>query len=255
MLPQVIIFDSEAEGNEGIISWQPRVQEAEGVKGLTQLLIEFREFIRAERKVRGRSLTTLAAINNENLGLLLTLAYRASFRTDEGRSIRARVVVKAESWLPPNSISALALRILADPFIRTHLAEEDQKHHSYRFTEPIPLTDYKPLIKLAPLLIKPDGAITVTEENGTLQVTGLALLDREGRDRGVLDMPSLWSPSSALLIEIVGPGHLRVSEGRASFALHADQFVTHTPFFSVEPVGRWLAEFSRECVNKFKELP
>ena len=110
-------------------------------------------------------------------------------------------------------------------------------------------------MKLAPLLLERDGAITVKDNGGSLAITGLALLDQEDHDRHTLRMPRLWPPSAGLLIEIVGPGHLRVSEGSASFALQADRLVTHDSLFMVDLVRNWLFDVSTAWSDEFKKHP
>jgi hypothetical protein len=263
----VIIFDFAAcDGEDGVIVWEPKTAEPEGVKGLAQLLTEFRGFVRGKRCELGRAVTTLAAITDANLPLLLSRAYRASFQTDEGRPTRARIAVPREpAWFPPLDQPRFTVekraKLAACRLMASHLGVdilnqvEDDRHHAYRFVEPILLDDHKPLVKLAPLLLERDGAITVKEVDGSLAVTGLALLDQTDSDRHILQMPRLWRPSAGLLIEIVGPGHLRVSEGPASFTLQADRLVTHHSLFNVDLVRRWLFEVSTAWVDGFTKHP
>jgi hypothetical protein len=182
--------------------------------------------------ILGREVATLAAINDKNLTELLTLAYRASFKRDEGRPIRGRIAVQREVWMLPREHpkfnESLAQRILAMQLgLGMMKRDDDHTHHAYRFISPMRLFDHKPLVKLASLLLDSDGAITVKEVNEELSVTGLAFLERGDLEGDVLKMPRLRKPTSGLLVEIVGPGHLRVSEGGASFTLEADKLVTH----------------------------
>jgi hypothetical protein len=262
----VVFFDLEAslDGASGVILWNPTDISAEGVKGLAQCLIEFRKFVHEKRATLGRAVTTLSAINDKNIPHLLSCAYRASFQTDEGRPIRALIAVPSEpAWTPPlddprftfeKRVELVALRQRAIQAGADLLRkDENSRLHAYRFASPINLDNYKPLVKFAPLLPERDGAITVEEANSLLVVSGLALLDQRDSDRHTLRMPRLWHPSAAMLIEIVGPGHLRVSEGPASFTLYADQLVRHSSLFEVEPVRRWLAELSAEWVEEFKK--
>jgi hypothetical protein len=240
--PAVLIYDREAPEDKRAIHWNPGdIPDSVGIEDVARLVVRYRVFIRRLRRDRNRHVGTLSAISDLGLGRLLLCAYRASFLTDEGRPIRARLAVGRE--LPPANGD------------HPPDAPEAEKLHSCRLCPPVALDDPKVVAKLAPLLPERDGALTVRECGADLVVTGLTRTDTEDRDRQLLDLPGLWEPDAGLLIEILGPGHLRVREGRAGFTLFADRLLALGSLAEVEPVRKWLCDVSDRVVPAFKADP
>lgn len=261
-LPPVLIFDFGAEEGQKIFKWQPVVQETVGIGDLASLLIGFRNYIREQRQKHGRAITTLGAIDDANLTNLLRFAYRASFQSDEGRPIRTRIAVSWEpDWHPDRDdvrfsrekrIELVAMKLLS----RQICSQDDYANHSaYHFIDPIQLTDHKPLVKLSSLLLDRDGAICVREDDGLLTVTGMTQLNASDWDRAILRMPGLWRPSAGLLVETLDPGHVRVSEGGATFVLTADRIDSRESIIHVKLVHQWLLTIAQECIASFKVHP
>ncbi|MBA4189805.1 MAG: hypothetical protein C0467_17625 [Planctomycetaceae bacterium] len=266
MNPHTVLFlDYSAPDGPEPLQWEPEgIPNSAGINDVVRLLTQFRAFVRRKRAELKREVSTLAAVNDENVRHLLRFAYRASFQTDEGRPIRARVAVpREEKWwedsaveLGPEDVAMIVARTsLGTVLSRLGTWVEDARHHAYRFREPRRLEDHKLLVKLAPLIPERDGIIAVRETDGGLCVTGLGLLDQDDADGALLHMPGLWQPSGGLLIELLGAGHIRVVEGKATFVLAADRLVTRRMALHVPLVEQWLVELSRAWVAEFRTNP
>jgi hypothetical protein len=155
------------------------------------------------------------------------LAYQASFYTDEGRYTRARIFVP----------------------------DVDRKAHAVRlnhvFTSPTQLTDARMISRLAPTLVAEDAALVVEERDGQLACTGISLLDAQDASRPLLGMPRRWTGAAGgLEAQILAPGELRVSEGRAEYTLRANRILAYSWMASAAEVDRWLEEMTHDLTAR-----
>src|SRR5207302_163786 len=94
---RVFILDMFAENSPPVHYWDPPdLLETVGPRDLVALIRGYREFIRERRKEFGREIDTLSALSDAGLETVVLAAYRASFLTDEGRPIRARLVARRQ---------------------------------------------------------------------------------------------------------------------------------------------------------------
>jgi hypothetical protein len=123
-------------------------------------------------------------------------------------------------------------------------ANRDSRRNILRFDPPLPLTDQKILARIAPTL-KSGGTALILQETGMqLQIVAVALLDSHESQCALFGMPRTGYSPEGLFIEILGPGHLRVSEGHAAYTLWANEIMVHESLNAVEPVRAWLHEVS-----------
>ena len=247
--PRVFILDIGAETTPPCYEWEAATDlpPSVGPEYIAKLLCEYRNFIEQKRVKIGRSIGSHGDISEYCLGELILFAFRASFLTDEGRPIRARVVVRhARQVDETNHLRVWAMRMFD--------LSEDAKFHAYHFPTPIILDGPKVLAKLAPILTQPQGGITVKEHEGKLYVTGLANLEAEDTDWEMHKMPRNRVPSAGLLVEILGPGYLRVREDRAEFTLVADRLVTHAWVGGIDCVASWLHDVSMRLIDRFRSV-
>jgi hypothetical protein len=245
--------------DQNFIRWEPSVPSGSvGIGDVARLMNEFRGYIRQLRGERKRSITTLGAISDDGLERLLRHAYQASFMTDEGRQVRGRVAVQyehidpqTESVLKPGTVG-MALAVYSRHQFQIH---QDGLLHAFRFPAAISLDKPKTIAKLAPILARVDGAISVKEQGGELVITGIAQFDHESSDYHLLRMPGLWEPRAGVLIEILGPGHLRIREAEAKFTLFADRLVSLRWVVSEPLVDKLLCEVSEQLMQAFKADP
>ncbi len=236
-----------------------------GPDGVILVLERYRDFLSQKREELGREIDTLGDISLCALKKLVRLAYRASFLSDEGRPVRCRIAVRKANWLgrivsnsdgTPDPIESFAPQ-LAAAFIAAMAGafrkSEDEKLHQFRLNSPLRLETPKAIAKFAPLLADSGCAITVQEDGEDLVVSGIASLDKADVSIPTLEMPRLPSPSAGVLIEILGPGHLRVSEGRNACSLFADQLVHHNQPFFIGPIEGWLSTLSSALETRLKE--
>ena len=143
-------------------------------------------------------ITARGAVTERGLDRLLSLAYQASFNTDEGRSTRARLFV------PDVGRPAAPLRI------------------NHRFTPPKQVSDPKMISQLATALVADDSALVVQETGSGLACVGIGMLDAQDAARPLLGMPRGWTGAAGgLQVQVLAPGELRVSEGPAEYTSSA----------------------------------
>jgi hypothetical protein len=265
-LPNSLILDVGAEGTPPVYEWPPpEIPDSVGPSALGLLLCHYRAFLRAKRTEVGRSIDTLADISDDGLKRLIRFAYQASFFTDEGRAIRTRIAVrrermtdeleKARTLLASSNQAMAFLRSWGGLFSPALQQIEDYRLNTCRFDPPLRIDSEKVLAKCAPVVLPGNGAISVQEQSEELVATGIAVLDGEDEAWDLLNMPRLHQPTAALLIEVLGPGHLRVREGKVEFTLFADRLVNHSWAFGLDPVARWLHEVSMRLATELKSRP
>jgi hypothetical protein len=194
---------------------------------LARIITAFRDWVRANSCPGFQPISGRGAVSEGGLEELLLLAYRASFSTDEGRRTRARLFV------PDVDRQAHPLRI-------NHL-----------FTPPRQLSGPAMISQLAPTLVAEDAALVVEETAGELVCTGVSLLDAEDANRPLLGMPRGWTGAAGgLRVQILAPGELRLSEGRAEYTLRANRILGYSWMASAAQVDRWLEELTQHLTAR-----
>jgi hypothetical protein len=172
-------------------------------------------------------ITEQGAISAQGLGRLLLLAYQASFYTEERRWPRARLFVPdVDARAHPVSINHL-------------------------FTPARPLSEPKVICQLAPALVSEDAALVVKETIGELACAGISLLDAADASRPLVGMPRGWTRAAGgLQVQILAPGELRVSEGRAEYTLQANRLLVYSWVASAAQVDRWIEELTLDLMAR-----
>jgi hypothetical protein len=194
---------------------------------LARIITAFRGWVRKAAGPSFQPITEQGAVSEQGLGRLLLLAYQASFYTDEGRYTRARIFV-------PDVDRA------AHPVVVNHV-----------FTPPKQLSRARMISQLAPTLVADDAALVVEERDGELVCIGISLLDTQDASRPLLGMPRGWTGAAGgLRAQILAPGELRVSEGRAEYTLRANRILAYSWFASAAEVDRWIEELTQELTER-----
>jgi hypothetical protein len=182
----------------------------------------------------------------------MKIAYRASFLTDEGRPTVARLVVNGEhpEALPKQDAPWLTaeIRAAATQASQRYWQGQEQRLNTVRFSPPRPFDRCVTIAKLSSVLNTYDSAIAVTEQGESLVITGVGLMDPAEAERQLFRMPRHFRADAGLVLDILGPGHLRVRDGKVSFTLLGDRLTTYDDLLSVEQVRQWLSESSEKLV-------
>jgi hypothetical protein len=222
-LPELYVTGLDEEGDFAFKRWgPPPVGEFATPADLARIISAFRGWVRANAGPGFRPITEQGAISEQGLGRLLLLAYQASFYTDEGRYTRARIFV------PDVNLPAHPVRI------------------NHQFTPPKRLSGAKMISQLAPTLAAEDAALVVQESAGELDCVGISLLDAADASRPLLGMPRGWTGAAGgLQVQLLAPGELRVSEGRAEYTLRANNILVYSWVASAAQVDRWIEELAQ----------
>jgi hypothetical protein len=223
-LPELFVTGLDERGQFTFKRWcPPPIEDFAAPADLARIITAFRSWVQTSSSPSFQPITEQGAISEQGLGQLLLLAYQASFYTDEGRSPRARIFV------PDIDRQAHPVRI-------NHL-----------FTPPKRLSGPKLITQLAPTLVAEDSALVVEETAGDLVCVGISLLDAEDAGRPLLGMPRGWTGAAGgLQMQILAPGELRVSEGRAEYTLRANRILVYSWVASAAQVDRWIEELSQD---------
>jgi hypothetical protein len=223
-LPKLSVTGLDERGRFTFKQWcPPPVEDFATPADLARIITAFREWVRASSDPSFRPITERGAVSEQGLGRLLLLAYQASFFTDEGRYTRARIFV------PDVDRQAHPVRI-------NHL-----------FTPPKRLSGPKMISQLAPALVADDSALVVQETADDLACVGISLLDAGDASRPLLGMPRGWSGAAGgLQVQILAPGELRVSEGRAEYTIQANKILVYSWVASAAQVDRWIEELAQD---------
>jgi hypothetical protein len=227
-LPELFVTGLDEQGHFTFRRWcPPPVEDFATPADLAGIITAFRGWVRANSDPGFRPITEQGAISEQGLRRLLLLAYQASFYTDEGRYTRARIFV------PDVDRQAHPVRI------------------NYLFTPPKRLSGPKMISQLAPALVAEDAALAVQETAGDLACVGISLLDAAGASRPLLGMPRGWTGAvGGLQLQILAPGELRVSEGRAEYTLRANRILVYSWVASAAQVDRWIEELTQDLTAR-----
>jgi hypothetical protein len=222
-LPDLFVTGLDERGRFTFERWRPPpVEDFATPADLARLIAAFRAWVKVSPEPGFQPITEQGAITEQGLGRLLLLAYQASFSTAEGRSTRARLFV-------PDVDGE------AHPVGVNHL-----------FTPPKQLSEPKVISQLAPALVSEDSALVVRETPGGLICAGISLLDAGDAGRPLLGMPRGWTRAvGGLQVQILAPGELRVSEGRAEYTLRANQVLVSSWVASAARVDCWMEELTQ----------
>jgi hypothetical protein len=223
-LPELVVTGLDERGHFAFKRWcPPPVDDFATPADLARIITAFRRWLQAGPEPGFQHITEQGAIGEQALSQLLLLAYQASFYRDEGRFTRARLFVP----------------------------DVDRQAHPVRlnlhFTPPKRLTGPKLLSRLAPALVAEDSALVVQETAGDLACVGISLLDAEDASRPLLGMPRGWTRAAGgLQVQVLAPGEVRVSEGRAEYTLQAHRVLVRSWVATAGQVDRWLEELTDE---------
>jgi hypothetical protein len=223
-LPELVVTGLDERGDVAFKRWRPPpVGDFATPADLARIVSAFRAWLPANSGPGFQPITEQGAISEHGLGRLLLMAYQASFYTDEGRYTHARLFVPdIDGQAHPVSVNHL-------------------------FTPAKRLSGPKVISQLAPALIAEDSALVVREADGDLECVGISLLDAADASRPLLGMPRGWTRAvGGLQVQILAPGELRVSEGRAEYTLRANRILVYSWVASAGQVDRWIEEVTEE---------
>jgi hypothetical protein len=221
-LPELFVTGLDEQGHFAFKRWcPPPVEDFATPADLARLITTFREWVQASSGPGFQPITEQGAISEQGLGRLLLLAYEASFYTYEGRHTRARL------------------------FVPDVDGQAHPVHINHLLTPPRRLSEPKVISQLAPTLVAEDSALVIQETGDDLSCVGISLLDSEDAGRPLLGMPRGWTRAvGGLQVQILAPGELRVSEGRAEYTLRANRILVYSWVASAAPVDRWMEELT-----------
>jgi hypothetical protein len=222
-LPELFVTGLDERGHFTFKPWcPPAVGDFATPFDVARIITAFRGWVRKSAGPSFQPITEQGAVSEQGLGRLLLLAFQASFYTDEGRYTRARIFVPDVDRT-------------AHPVVVNHV-----------FTPPKRLARARMISQLAPTLVADDAALVVEERDGDLVCIGISLLDTEDASRPLLGMPRGWTGvAGGLRAQILAPGELRVSEGRAEYTLRANRILATSWFASAAEVDRWIEELTQ----------
>ena len=227
-LPALFVTGLDERGQFTFKPWRPpAVGDFATPVDLARIITAFRGWVRSNTGPNFQPITEQGAVSEQGLARLLLLAYQASFYTDEGRYTRARIFVP----------------------------DVDRKAHpvmvNHVFSPPKRLSRGRMISQLAPTLVADDSALVVEEANGELACVGISLLDTEDSSRPLLGMPRGWTGvAGGLRAQILAPGELRVSEGRAEYTLRANRILAYSWVASAAEVDRWIEELTSDLTAR-----
>lgn len=234
-LPELFVTGLDERGHFTFKPWcPPPVGDFATPADLVRILTAFRRWVGNNTDPSFRPITEQGAVSEQGLDRLLLLAFQASFYTDEGRYTRARIFVP----------------------------DVDRKAHpvlvNHVFARPKRLSQARLISQLGPTLVADDSALVVEETGSDLACVGISLLDTEDASRPLLGMPRGWTGAAGgLRVQILAPGELRVSEGRAEYTLRASRILAYSWVVSVTEVDRWIEELTRDltarCIAEDRE--
>jgi hypothetical protein len=227
-LPDLFVSGLDEQGHFTFKPWcPPPVEDFATPSDLARIITAFRGWVRANSCPGFQPITQQGAVSEQGLGRLLLMAYQASFYTDEGRSTRARIFV------PDVDRQARPFRI------------------NHCFMPPKPLAEPKLISQLAATLVADDSALVVQETAGGLVCVGISLLDAEDAGRPLLGMPRGWTGAAGgLQVQILAPGELRVSEGRAEYTLRANRILVYSWVASAAQVDQWIEDLTQDLTAR-----
>ncbi len=223
-LPDLFVPGLDGSGCLTFARWHPpSVADFATPSDLARIISAFRGWVQDGSSPGFRAITARGAVTERGLDRLLSLAYQASFNTEEGRSTRVRLFV------PDAGRPAGPLRI------------------NHRFAPPKPVPDPKMISQLATVLVADDSALVLQEAGSGLACVGIGLLDAHDAARPLLGMPRGWTGATGgLQVQVLAPGELRVSEGPAEYTLRANGIRAYSWVASVSAVDRWIEELTRD---------
>jgi hypothetical protein len=223
---------------------------------LANLLRSHRTRLAEIRADGGRPDVMLGSLPDAALEPLLTVAYRASFLTEEGRPVRACLYSPPRWEIEPEDHGVPPIfRELNQELARRAREEREAVTNAYRLRNTLPLEDPKHIARFAPTLAAEDAVLVVREEGGQVRCGGIALLDFRDAEHGLLRMPRRWGGDGGLFVHILGPGELRVIEGRLEYTLRANVVRVYRPANAAEPVRCWHEGLAKNLIAGCTGMP
>jgi hypothetical protein len=234
----------------------PLVPDFAGPDDLAKLLRSYRTRLEEIQAEGGRPDAKLGDLPDSALERLLTVAYRASFLTEESRPVRACLYAPPRWESVAESLDLpVALHGRGEFFARDARGKQEAVTNTYRLAKALPLDDPKHIARFAPTLAAEDAVLVVREKDGQVLCDGITLLDSGGAEHDLLHMPRRWGGGGGLFVHILGPGELRVVEGRLGYTLRANVVRVHRPAEFTKPVSRWHEELARKLVETCSGMP
>jgi hypothetical protein len=203
-----------------------------GPRELAWLLISYRQRLEEIHREGGNPSEFVSDLPDEAIGPLLSVAYRASFLTEEGRPVQARL--HAPPRIPPETPAIVGNSTAA------FAARNQDITNTYRLSSPQPLDSPKHIARFAPTLAADDAVMVVGWQDQRLTCVGITLLDREDAERNLMGMPRYGSSREGLTVHIQAPGELQVAEGGGAYTLRANEVQIHESATFIPPVRSWL---------------
>jgi hypothetical protein len=250
---ELLITDFVREPGRRWLWTPPEIPDFAGPGDLARVLWSYRARLAEIKKEVGHAVEAVGDLSDAGLERLLAYAHSASFRTDEGRPVHARLFV-AERGTDDSSGSSPVSEVMK------HLEAEwrkewEERVNVHRFRTPLAIDDPRLLSRLAPTLQAEDATLIVREEAGEPVIAGISLLDHTDAQRDLFHMPRLGGHADGLSVSILGPGYLRVAEGRGEYTLWANELFVHQDALWLRPVRSWLYPLSRELLERYRQHP
>jgi hypothetical protein len=255
-LPETYIYQISLEQFKNWSWTPPEVPDFAGPDDLARVLVSYRTRLDEIRRGGGDPQGTPGDIPDHLLEPLLTVGYRASLLTEEGRPVLACLYAPRRRYSLPEIEEAgpvrEALSNMRDHFLRQWQEQEDATR-VHRFAEPLPLDNPKHLARFAPTLGSEDAVLVVCEQGGRLVTTGISLLDRTGAEGRLTDMPREWKGRDGLWVQVFGPGNLRVSDGELEYTLREGKIRVYQAATYIRRVRSWLDALAGELATEWEK--
>ncbi len=255
-LPDQLIFQFIREPVKRWAWTPPSIPDFAGPADLANLHRSYRARLTEIRVEGGRPVESLGNLSDTALEPLLTMAYQASFLTDEGRPVRACLYAPSHWELTPQATElSPAITEFAHMMARQFREKREAETNVFRLAATLPLIDPRLIARFAPTLAAEDAVLTVKEVDGQVVCEGIVLLDSRDAINRLLSMPRGWRGVGGLFIQILGPGDLRVSEGGLEYTLRANEVRVYRPANQTSHVSEWHKELANGLVATCSQHP
>jgi hypothetical protein len=229
--------------------WTPsHIPDFPGPKDLADILVSYRAKLSVIEQEGGQPSHSVAALSDASLVQVLTVAYRASFFTEESRPVRACLYAPPHEDRVTAPGKANALNEIGQVFVALARQERDAATNVYRLNPSLSLEDPKLISRFAPALAADDAVMVIREQQGRVYCAGITLLDFADSENDLLDMPRGWHGVGGLFVHILGPGELRVIEGNCEFTLRANQVRLYQSVSFADHVHKWHRELAATLI-------
>lgn len=216
-------FLAYRNGNPVAYEWQPPdIPEPAGTDALADIHKDFHRWILARNGPDAPEVRSAIALDHAGVQELLSRAFFASLRQDEGRTTRAALYVE--------SPGDAALRVFT-------LSDADE------------LTDTR-IARLAPALDADDAALVVARHEGRLTAVAIAHMDDRHSESQPFVPPQGWAGRrGGLFVNIRGPGIINIRQGYCDYTLERNKVVGHVAVAAIPQVEAWLREVQKSLLE------